>query len=139
MPDGYKLVESKGGEFDMGTPAEQDLVECLRIWAELLLDGNFPEKIGMTEFTKMLPQVEAKLAESIASAEEGTQKGMSLGKGMLFHMSILDQDSHYAGSGVKVGEADKAVFWYLPDGADTYRVIYGDLSVKDVAAENLPK
>ncbi len=137
IPDGYELVESKGNEFDMGTPTEQDLVECLRIWAELLLDGNFPEKIGMTEFTKMLPQVEAKLAESITSAEEGTQKGMTLGKGMLFHMKL--KDKHYAGSGVKVGEADKAVFWYLPDGADTYRVIYGDLSVKDVAAENLPK
>ena len=139
MPDGYKLVESKGGEFDMGTPTEQDLVDCLRIWAEDLMDGNFPETIGMTELTKMLPQIEAKLAESITSEAEGTQKGMSLGKGMLFHMSILDQDNHYAGSGVKVGEADKAVFWYLPDGSDTYRVIYGDLSVKDVAAEDLPK
>jgi len=137
IPDGYELVENKGTEFDMGTPTEQDLVECLRIWAELMSDGNFPETIGMTEFTKQLPQVEAKLAESITSAEEGTQKGMTLGKGMLFHMTL--NDKHYAGSGVKVGEADKAVFWYLPDGADTYRVIYGDLSVKDVAAENLPK
>ena len=137
VPDGYTLVESKGNEFDMGTPTEQDLVECLRFWAELLLDGNFPEQIGMTELTKILPQVEAKLAESITSAEEGTQKGMALGKGMLFHMGLKDQ--HYAGNGVKVGEADKAIFWYLPDGADTYRVIYGDLSVKDVAPENLPK
>ncbi len=137
VPDGYKLMESKGEEFDMGTPTEQDLVECLRVWAEVLLDGNFPESIGMTELTKLLPQVEAKLAQSIASAEEGTQKGMALGKGMLFIMGLKDQ--HYAGSGVKVGEADKAVFWYLPDGADTYRVIYGDLSVKDVAPDNLPK
>ena len=137
IPDGYKLVENEGTEFDMGTPTEQDLVDCLRIWAEDLMDGNFPETIGMTEFTKTLPQVEGKLAESITSAEEGTQKGMSLGKGMLFHMQL--KDKHYAGAGVKVGEADKAVFWYLPDGADTYRVIYGDLSVKDVAEENLPK
>jgi hypothetical protein len=91
----------------------------------------------MTELTKMLPQIEAKLAESITSAEEGTQKGMTLGKGMMFHMGL--KDSHYAGSGVKVGEADKAVFWYLPEGSDTYRVIYGDLSVKDVAAGDLPK
>jgi hypothetical protein len=139
IPDGYNLVENLGKEFDMGTPTEQDLVDCLRFWAEDLMDGNFPETIGMTELTKILPQVEAKLAETITSAEEGTQKGMSLGKGMLFHMSILDQDNHYAGSGVKVGEADKAVFWYLPDGSDTYRVIYGDLSVKDVAAGDLPK
>jgi len=137
VPDGYRLVESKKREFDMGTPTEQDLVECLRIWAEVLLDGNFPEKIGMTELTKILPQAEAKLTEWVASAEEGTQKGMALGKGMLFIMGI--EDHHYAGNGVKVGEADKAIFWYLPEGAETYRVIYGDLSVKDVAPENLPK
>jgi len=134
VPDGY--AEQKK-VFDMTTSTEQDLVECLRIWAELLLDGYFPETIGMTELMSQLPQVEAKLGEKVASAEEGTQKGMTLGKGMLFEMSL--KDKHYAGSGVKVGEADKAVFWYLPDGADTYRVIYGDLSVKDVAAENLPK
>jgi hypothetical protein len=137
VPDGYELVESKDREFDMGTPTEQDLVECLRIWAEVMLDGNFPEKIGMTEFTKLLPQVEAKLGEVIASAEEGTQKGMTLGKGMLFHMRLRDR--HYAGNGVRLGEADKAIFWYQPAGSDTYRVIYGDLTVKDVAEEDLPK
>ena len=40
---------------------------------------------------------------------------------------------------VKLGDADKAIFWYRPKGAEKYRVIYGDLSVKDVAPENLPK
>lgn len=134
VPDGY--TEQKK-VFDMGTSTEQDLVECLRIWAELLLDGNFPEAIGMTELMKQLPQVEAKLAESVASAEEGTQKGMTLAKGMLFEMSLKNQ--HYAGNGVKLGEADKAIFWYRPEGSETYRVIYGDLSVKDVTPENLPK
>jgi hypothetical protein len=134
VPDGY--TEQKK-VFDMGTSTEQDLVECLRIWAELLLDGNFPEAIGMTELMKLLPQIEAKLAESITSAEEGTQKGMTLAKGMLFEMSLKNQ--HYAGNGVKLGDSETAIFWYQPGGAGTYRVIYGDLSVKDVAAENLPK
>jgi len=134
LPDGY--TEQKK-VFDMTTSTEQDLVECLRIWAEVLMDGNFPEAIGMEELMTQLPQIEAKLGESVASAEEGTQKGMTLGKGMLFIMGLKDQ--HYAGNGVKLGEADKAIFWYLPEGAGTYRVIYGDLSVKDVAEENLPK
>ncbi|MCP4261080.1 MAG: zf-HC2 domain-containing protein [Planctomycetes bacterium] len=137
VPDGYKLVESQGQEFDMGTPTEQDLVECLRFWAQVMLDGTFPDTVGMTALTKLLPQVEAKLGELNLSEAEGTQKGMSLGKGMLFHMGLKDR--HYAGSGVKVGEADKAVFWYLPQGSETYRVIYGDLSVKDVAEGDLPK
>ena len=48
-------------------------------------------------------------------------------------------DSHYAGAGVKLGDADKAIFWYRQKDAKTYRVIYGDLSVKDVAPEDLPK
>ena len=134
VPDGY--TEQKK-VFDMTTSTEQDLVECLRIWAEVLLDGNFPEAIGMEEIMKQLPQIEAKLGESVASAEEGTQKGMTLGKGMLFIMGLKDQ--HYAGNGVKVGEADKAIFWYQPEGSETYRVIYGDLSVKNVTPENLPK
>ena len=134
VPEGY--TEQKK-VFDMTTSTEQDLVECLRIWAELLLDGNFPEAIGMTELMKLLPQVEAKLAESVASAEEGTQKGMTLGKGMLFIMGLKDQQ--YAGNGVKLGEADKAIFWYRPEDSETYRVIYGDLRVKDVTPENLPK
>ncbi len=134
VPDGY--TEQKK-VFDMTTSTEQDLVECLRIWAELLLDGNFPEAIGMEELMKQLPQIEAKLAESVASAEEGTQKGMTLAQGMLFIMGLKDQ--HYAGNGVKLGDADKAIFWYQPEGSETWRVIYGDLSVKDVAPENLPK
>ena len=134
VPDGYTEQENK---YDMGTSTEQDLVECLRIWAELLLDGNFPEAIGMEELMKQLPLVEARLAESVVSPEEGTRKGMTLAQGMLFIMGL--KDKHYAGNGVKLGDADKAIFWYRPEGSETYRVIYGDLSVKDVAPENLPK
>ena len=48
---------------------------------------------------------------------------------------------HYAGKGVKLGNKDAIVCWYKLKGAknpNTYRVVYGDLSVKDVAAEDLP-
>jgi len=50
-----------------------------------------------------------------------------------------ENDLHYVGNGVKLGEGESEVFWYRPDGSEAYRVIYGDLSVKDVAPENLPK
>jgi hypothetical protein len=30
------------------------------------------------------------------------------------------------------------VCWYKPVGSQTYRVVYGDLSVRDVAPEDLP-
>jgi outer membrane lipoprotein-sorting protein len=47
----------------------------------------------------------------------------------------------YIGKGVKLGDKDRIVCWYkLKDAKDpsTYRVVYGDLSVKDVAPEDLP-
>jgi hypothetical protein len=48
-------------------------------------------------------------------------------------------DWHYAGQGVKFGDTDTAVFWCRPKDSETYRVVYGDLSAKDVKPENLPK
>ena len=50
-----------------------------------------------------------------------------------------DSDWHYVGKNVKFGESEKSVFWYKPEGSADYRVIYGDLTVKDVALENLPE
>ena len=45
----------------------------------------------------------------------------------------------YAGDGVKLGDGPKAIFWYKPKDSQTWRVIYGDLSVKDINEEDLPK
>ena len=49
-------------------------------------------------------------------------------------------DWHYAGDGVKLGDAERAIFWYKPKGSKTYEVLYGDLRiVKDVQQKDLPK
>ena len=50
-----------------------------------------------------------------------------------------ESDWHYVGKDVKFGDAKTPIFWYRPEDSEAYRVIYGDLSVKDVAPENLPK
>lgn len=61
-------------------------------------------------------------------------------RGIMFMMKLpAESISRYAGENVKHGDADTAIFWYQPSGSETYRVIYGDLSVKDVAPENLPQ
>jgi outer membrane lipoprotein-sorting protein len=46
-------------------------------------------------------------------------------------------DWHYNGSTVKPGDSDTAIFWYKPNGADSYRAIYGDLMIEDIAADDL--
>ena len=48
-------------------------------------------------------------------------------------------DSHYVGKDVKLGTPDRPIFWYKPTGADKYSVIYADLSVKDMASDDVKK
>lgn len=65
---------------------------------------------------------------------EGSVRGIKF-----VHKLPESSDWHYAGKDATFGDADTPVFWYRPEGSQTYRVIYGDLSLKDVAPENLPK
>jgi hypothetical protein len=137
-PAGYQLKETP---FDLSGATEQDLIESLRIWADIIGDGVFPDAVDTEATMKQLPALIEKLKQRNVTEEEGTRIGMTFGKGMLFHQT-LDTGGiewHYTGAGVKLGDANTAVFWYQPKGSQTWRVIYGDLSVKDVAAENLPK
>jgi hypothetical protein len=137
VPEGYTLEEAEA-DFTKGT--EEDFIESLRIWAKILLDGTFPEAVGTESFMKQMPLLGEKLAQSGLSEDEAGKLGMTLPRGMFFLQLLETEDKyHYAGKGVKLGDADKAIFWYRPEGSDTYRVIYGDLSVKDVSEENLPK
>jgi len=137
VPAGYTLEQN---ELDLTGATEQDFVESLRVWAEVLLDGTFPEDIGTENAMKQVPLLGEKVAQLDLSDEEKTQLGMSFGRGMLF-LQIYETGGkwHYAGKGVKLGDAGKAIFWYQPEGSETYRVIYGDLHVEDVAPENLPR
>ncbi|UCE47573.1 MAG: hypothetical protein JSW47_18485, partial [Phycisphaerales bacterium] len=137
-PDGYTM---QAQELDLTGAAEEDFVETLRIWAEIIRGGTFPEAVTSENVVKAMPVLVQKLTQMQVSEEEGTRTGLKMGRGMLFHQMIDTSgcDWHYAGAGVKLGDATTAIFWYLPEGAETYRVIYGDLTVKDVAEENLPK
>lgn len=54
---------------------------------------------------------------------------------------VVEQSFRYVGKGVKLGDKDRIVCWYkLKNATDAqaYRVVYGDLSVKDMAAKDLP-
>jgi outer membrane lipoprotein-sorting protein len=137
VPEGYTLDKA---ELDLGNASEEDLIESLRIWAEIIGDGTFSEAIGTEATMKQMPVLVQKVTAMQVSEEKGTEIGMSFAKGMLFHQTLESQGKwNYAGAGVKLGDANTAIFWYQPQGSATYRVIYGDLSVKDVAEENLPK
>jgi hypothetical protein len=132
-PPGYAVADT---EFDLTSFSEEDLVVTLRLWAEQVLDGNFPERMKLEDVMAAPIDVE-KLDLPV---EEIMQLGTQVARGYMFLHVLAQGDGYtYVGKGVKLGEADKPVFWYRPQGAETYRVIYGDLSAKDVAPEDLPK
>jgi len=136
VPPGYTLQET---EFDLSKATEQDFIEGLRIWTRVH-DGRFPEALSTEYIMKQVPMFSEKLDQLNLPEEETGRMMMTFVRGMLF-LQILERQSQfqYAGNGVKLGEADKAIFWYQPEGSQTWRIIYGDLTVKDVAQENLPK
>lgn len=139
IPAGYKIRESS---MDLNNPTEQDFVKILEFWAKVILDGQFPDAIGTQDFMKLIGPLQQKMGQEGVSQEEAMRMGESYARGMLF-LQLFELHgkgtSHYAGKGVKFGDAGKAVFWYKFKEAKTWRVIYGDMSVKDVAEEDLPK
>ena len=136
VPPGYKLHQA---EFDLTGATEKDFIEGLRIWARIY-DGSFPDAIGTEVAMKQAPMLAEKLDQLGLPEEETGQLMMTYVRGMLF-LQLLEVQSkfQYSGNGVKLGDAGTAIFWYQPKGSETYRIIYGDLSVKDVAQENLPE
>jgi len=137
IPDGYTLEDK---DLELGNASEEDFVESLRIWAEIIGDGTFPDSIGTQSAMAQMPVLVQKVSAMQVSEEKGTQIGMSFAKGMLFHQMLESQSKwHYTGASVKLGDTDRPVFWYQPQGSDTYRVICGDLTVKNVAEADLPK
>lgn len=137
VPPGYSLQDTK---LDLSSATEQDFVESLRIWAEVLSDGTFPAAVGTENAMKQMPLLAQKLGQMNLSGDEATQLAMRFARGMIFHQLLDSQGEwRYAGKGVKLGDAATPIFWYQPKGSETYRVIYGDLSVKDVVQQDLPR
>ena len=68
-------------------------------------------------------------------AQERVQRGV-----MFANELPPSADAHYVGKGVSLGAADTPIFWYRPNDAKKYRVIYADLSVRDAdAPPSVPK
>jgi len=140
-PDGYAPKEPP--KIDRSEVNCQDLINLLRWWATNTEGHFFPPSLEPAEFRKagMEMKKAGKISEIQGTKDEKMQHMMKLTRGLQFVMMMKpENDWHYAGKGVELGDADTAICWYRPQGSQTYRVIYGDLSfAKDVASENLPK
>jgi outer membrane lipoprotein-sorting protein len=143
MPEGYA---AQSMQQDESTAAERDLVELLQFWSEST-GGHFPPALDRTLFEEMDQILRAKgvrpdKSKGLADPAVKAFLGATL-KAERAHNFVQalpkEADWHYAGKDVIFGDGAKPIFWYRPPGSATYRVIYADLSVRDVALEKLPQ
>ena len=140
--EGY-TVDKKQMEFK--EPSVADLVETLRVWTTIR-GGTFPD--ALTPATLMKDTMsfvkagkEGKLddKELVKEFENADQQKKSLVIARAMVLVTQHGEAQYAGKGVKLGDEKTAIYWYKPKDSETYKVIYGDLRIEDVAPENLPK
>lgn len=150
VPEGYDVTTL---EQDVSKHREEDVIQALRLWSENT-DGTFPaeSELNIRSAGKVFELVKEKMGLKFKKGDppdfakpqfsEFYPIRLKILRGLGFILGLRrssESDWHYAGEGVKLGDADTAIFWYRPEGSETYRVISGDLSVKDVAPEDLPK
>jgi outer membrane lipoprotein-sorting protein len=145
-PAGYKILNLK---LEISPAEEKDLVETLRRYTQLS-GGSFPDafdarairhlfrKHWEESHPKANPKTNRKLFEQQWDEQRQAQLDESTksthGISFVFDRLPPEADAHYAGKGVALGAAGKPIFWYRPKDAKKYRVIYGDLSVRDADA-----
>lgn len=139
-PEGYTVKERT---FNEALPEEKHLKEGLAFWTEMS-QGLFPSTINqLGEPDLIKPMLIDKFDRDGDPAEELDQafsKGNIIIKGFSFANDRMEKsDWHYAGEGIRFGDANTPICWWKKDESGAYRVIYADLSVKDVRAEDLPK
>ena len=138
-PQGYTLKET---DMDLSNVTEQDFITGLKVWVEILNDGQFPDELSPKAYMQNIKLLEQKVEALNVPEEEGEKLGTQYIKSMMF-MNLFMVQGHteptYVGKGATYGDHDTAVFWYKPKDSDNYRVIYADLSVKEVTPDQLPK
>jgi hypothetical protein len=134
-----------------GQVTEKEMIDYLGIVADFN-DKMFPDQVFPFEISnarvninkawdkpkKVRTAAEQKAVETI---DHYIRNFQSMPTWVFVEQHTMEKSFRYLGKGVKLGDKDRIVCWYkLKDAKDptTYRVVYGDLSVKDVASEDLP-
>lgn len=137
IPEGYSSQETT---LDLMGSTEEDFIAGLRLRAEVFGDGQFPDDVSLEAYIKQAGAIAEQIKSMELPDEEETELGMKMSRHLLFLRFFKGQGQWtWRGQGVQLGDAKTPIFWYQPQDSETYRVIYGDLHVEDVAAENLPQ
>jgi outer membrane lipoprotein-sorting protein len=141
ISDGFELVE----EAPRPLVTEPDLVEFLGAAARFNKD-TFPESEVREYDMERINAAEAKSKADRTDAErkliELAYKHTRNGNGRVI-LAFADDSTvpgsfRYIAKDVKLGSADRIVCWYKLKATGTWRAVFADLTVKDVAPKDLP-
>ena len=134
VPEGYKVLQAN---VDASPPTEQDFITSLRVSTGVT--GEFPTGFDSVAVARYVASYVASYLQKVIEKEKGPtaaqmEEVLRISRGFHFIATLpAESDSHYAGAGAKIGDAERAIFWYRPTGSETYRVIYADFTVKESA------
>ena len=112
-PEGYTVEEK---QFDDSGPGEKHLIEALSFWTEMS-EGLFPSAINeLGDPNKVRPMLVEKFDEDGDPKEEFDRALKMMNKvlkGLMFaQQRKVDGSWHYAGDGVRLGDADTPICWW---------------------------
>jgi hypothetical protein len=141
-PEGY-IVEN-WVQPPLPQVTEQEIIDYFGIVADFN-NKTFPDQIMFFPFDRLTKLWTTPKGERTAAEQkfEETQRHYDMvGPGFptdhFIENSTEKNSFRYLGKGVKLGDKDHIVCWYKLKGATSYRVVYGDLTVKDLPPEALP-
>ncbi|MHC4444509.1 MAG: LolA-like protein [Planctomycetota bacterium] len=136
-PEDYTVEKT---QFDESPSNEDKLIETLQLYTDMS-GGEFPAEINdLVNCRELLIKKYDKDGPPKQEWQQALKTMNTILKGLHFAQTLKAENNwHYAGKDVNFGDSDKPIFWYRPEGSQDYRVIYGDLSIKDVAAGELPQ
>jgi outer membrane lipoprotein-sorting protein len=130
-PAGYRV---QSVDVDVSKPTEATLIDALHLAADLN-DGQFMDRLDTASMQALILKQAVRLAKDNTNEDitRMMKLAMTIGRGIGFALELPESaDAHYAGKGVKRGEPERPIFWYKPEGAKQYRVIYANLTARAV-------
>ncbi|MEN0110952.1 MAG: hypothetical protein AAF805_09535 [Planctomycetota bacterium] len=129
-PGGYAVTTTT---MDLSLRTEAGLIKALRLHAEMS-GGSLPETLDFAAAHQLLERCReawSDLPEARREAKtDETEALVRLGFAYAL-MRPAEENAHWAGAGVKLGEASRPVFWRQPGGVGPWRVIDADLEVRE--------
>ncbi len=130
IPDGYEVIET---DIDASPAIESDFITALRMCCEAA-DGEFPTGLDTVSIGKYSAMYLQHIGADLEKGPTGKQlqEIVKLARGFQF-VAMLPKESnaHYAGTGTKQGDKQRAIFWFKPADSEKYRVVFADLTIKE--------